>query len=65
MTDVTIAGRPTTRSGLPADDALVARAKTEWVFASPQGQPRRIPGEVVKVFRAGTTEGIDGNARRA
>jgi acyl-CoA thioesterase FadM len=59
MTEVAIAGRPRTQSALPADDALVARAKTEWVFASPQGQPRRIPGEVVKAFQAGTTEGID------
>ena len=32
---------------------LVAQATTEWVFASNQGRPRRIPNEVVGQFRAG------------
>jgi acyl-CoA thioesterase FadM len=43
------------------DDTLAARATTEWVFANNQGQPRRIPNEVVNVFRAGTGETSDEN----
>jgi YbgC/YbaW family acyl-CoA thioester hydrolase len=53
ITEVAVAGRPLTWPGMPADDALVAQATTEWVFASNQGQPRRIPNEVVRLFRAG------------
>src|SRR5918995_791352 len=41
ITEVVVAGRPVTRSGMPEVDALVARATTEWVFAGNQGQPRR------------------------
>jgi hypothetical protein len=51
--EVVVAGRPATNANIPADDALVARASTEWVFASNQGQPRRIPDEVSRLFRAG------------
>ncbi len=52
-TEVAVAGRPATWSGMPADERLVAQATTEWVFASRQGQPRRIPNEVIRLFRAG------------
>src|ERR671910_572745 len=45
--------RVVTWSGMPAEDTLVAQATTEWVFASNQGRPRRIPNEVVSLFRAG------------
>jgi YbgC/YbaW family acyl-CoA thioester hydrolase len=51
--EVVVAGRPATDVSTPADDMLVARAVTEWVFANNQGQPRRIPGEVDRLFRAG------------
>ena len=52
-TEVTVAGGPVMWSGMPAEHALVVQAMTEWVFASSQGQPRRIPTEVVRLFRAG------------
>jgi acyl-CoA thioester hydrolase len=51
--EVVVAGRPATNSSIPSDDALVVRAATEWVFANKLGQPRRIPEEVVRLFRAG------------
>lgn len=54
-TEVVVAGRPLTPSGMPTDAALVARATTEWVFATNQGQPRRIPDEVIRLFRASTS----------
>ena len=53
ITEVAVAGRAVTWSGMPAEDTLVAQATTEWVFASNQGRPRRIPNEVVNLFRAG------------
>ena len=53
ITEVAVAGRAVTWSGMPAEDTLVAQATTEWVFASNQGRPRRIPNEVVSLFRAG------------
>jgi acyl-CoA thioester hydrolase len=34
---------------------LVVRATTEWVFADPRGQPRRIPSVVIDLFRAQAT----------
>jgi acyl-CoA thioester hydrolase len=34
------------------DDLLAVRATTEWVFASETGMPRRIPAEIVALFRA-------------
>jgi len=58
-TEVAVAGRPVTWSGMPADDALVTRATTEWVFVGTHGQPRRIPDEVVRLFRAGTAARSD------
>jgi acyl-CoA thioester hydrolase len=51
--DVVVAGRPAAHSSMPARDALVAQATTEWVFANSQGQPRRVPSEVVRLFQAG------------
>jgi len=64
-TDVPVRGRPMVWSDISSDEALAARAATEWVFASNQGQPRRIPNEVVSVFRAETPEGTDANPRSA
>jgi acyl-CoA thioesterase FadM len=52
-TEVPVAGRPASHDCMPPQDALVAQATTEWVFANNQGQPRRIPGEVVRLIRAG------------
>jgi acyl-CoA thioester hydrolase len=64
-TDIVVAGRPATNSSLPADGALVARATTEWVFANNQGQPRRIPDEVIRLFRAGSAQATELNAQGA
>src|ERR671911_1849908 len=52
-----VAGRPMPDGSMPARDGLVARATTEWVFANNQGQPRRIPEEIVHIFRAGKAQG--------
>ena len=59
--EVPVRGRAVTWSGKQADDALAARATTEWVFANNQGQPRRIPNEIVRVFRAGMSAVTDTN----
>jgi acyl-CoA thioester hydrolase len=59
--NVPVRGRPVIWSDTAAADALAARATTEWVFASNQGQPRRIPHEVASVFRAETNQGTDAN----
>jgi YbgC/YbaW family acyl-CoA thioester hydrolase len=56
LTAMAVAGRAVTRSDMPADNMLVARATTEWVFANNQGLPRRIPEEVVRLFQAGTPQ---------
>jgi acyl-CoA thioester hydrolase len=61
VTEVPVRGRAVTWSGKPADDALAARATTEWVFANNQGRPRRIPNEVVSVFRAGSRDVTEAN----
>jgi acyl-CoA thioester hydrolase len=61
--EIVVAGRPATNASRPADDALVARAETEWVFANNQGQPRRIPDEVTRLFRAGIAPGTEENAQ--
>jgi acyl-CoA thioester hydrolase len=53
MTDIAVAGRPVAEPGAPADDTLIVKAMTEWVFANDRGQPRRIPPEVSALFRAG------------
>ena len=59
VTEVPVRGRAVTWSGKQADDALAARATTEWVFVNDQGQPRRIPNEIGCVFRAGIPERTD------
>src|SRR3954452_5918449 len=40
ISHVPVGGRPMTRPGAIADDALAAQATTEWVFVNVQGQPR-------------------------
>lgn len=35
---------------MPADDAMVVQAMTEWVFVSETGAPARIPPEIVDLF---------------
>jgi acyl-CoA thioester hydrolase len=63
--EVVVAGRPAKNSSMPAVGALVARAATEWVFANNQGQPRRIPNEVVRLFQAGAAHATDVNNQGA
>jgi acyl-CoA thioester hydrolase len=63
--EVVIAGRPAMNANMPADDALVVRAATEWVFANYQGQPRRIPDEVIRLFRAGVAPVTEEDAQSA
>jgi acyl-CoA thioester hydrolase len=63
--EMVVSGRAATNLSMPADDALVARAATEWVFANNQGQPRRIPDEVIRLFRAGITPTTEENAQDA
>jgi acyl-CoA thioester hydrolase len=65
LTAVVVAGRAVTRSGMPDDNALVARATTEWVFANNQGLPRRIPEEVIRLFQTGTAQRSNENLRDA
>jgi acyl-CoA thioesterase FadM len=65
ITDVSVRGRLVFRLGTPADDALAVQATTEWVFANNQGHPRRIPTEVVSLFRAGPAERTGENPGRA
>jgi YbgC/YbaW family acyl-CoA thioester hydrolase len=60
-TNVAVAGGPTMWSGMVDDNALVARAATEWVFANNRGQPRRIPQEVIRLFHIGTAQGSQEN----
>lgn len=48
---IPVAGRLTRRSQVPEDGAMAVRATTEWVFAGDGGRPRRIPQEVVDLFR--------------
>ena len=61
VTELVAAGRPVMKLIVPPRDALVARATTEWVFANDQGQPRRIPDEVGRLFRAGTAQWSEAN----
>jgi YbgC/YbaW family acyl-CoA thioester hydrolase len=65
VTAVVVAGRSVTRSGMPDDNALVARATTEWVFANDRGLPRRIPEEVIRLFQTGTAQRSNENLRDA
>ena len=60
-----VAGRPMPDASMPARDALVAQATTEWVFANNQGQPRRIPDEIVHIFRAGIAQGTTAESQGA
>ena len=62
VNEVPVRGRAVTWSGTKTDVALTVRATTEWVFANNQGQPRRIPNEVVSVFRAGIRDVTDANS---
>jgi acyl-CoA thioester hydrolase len=61
--EMVVSGRPATNASRPADDALVVRAATEWVFANIQGRPRRIPDEVIRMFRADLAPVTEENAR--
>jgi acyl-CoA thioester hydrolase len=45
-------GRLVRAADLPDEGEPIVRAATEWVFASPEGQPKRIPEEVAALFRA-------------
>jgi YbgC/YbaW family acyl-CoA thioester hydrolase len=63
--EVVVAGRPMPHASMPPRDGLVARATTEWVFANNQGQPRRIPDEIARLFRAGMNEGTAGEPQGA
>lgn len=65
VSDVPVGGRPITSPVSSVDDTVSAQATTEWVFANNQGQPRRIPNEVVRLFQAGMTEGTGANPRSA
>jgi acyl-CoA thioesterase FadM len=58
---VAAGGRPVKRFNMPVDETLVVRAMTEWVFTSNQGQPRRVPDEVIRLFRARPAHGHDAN----
>ena len=48
---IPFAGRLTRGSQVPENSAVAVRATTEWVFAGLSGRPRRIPQEVVDLFR--------------
>ena len=63
--EVVVAGRPATDVSTRTDDMLVVRAVTEWVFANNLGQPRRIPDEVTRLFRAGAAPVAEVNAQGA
>jgi YbgC/YbaW family acyl-CoA thioester hydrolase len=54
---VPITGHLIQGSEIPQEDAIVVRAMTEWVFAGDKGQPRRIPHEVVALFRSSSSTG--------
>ena len=45
-------GRLVDGARVQIDAPLVVRAATEWVFASSEGKPRRIPREVMELFRS-------------
>lgn len=50
---VTFFGQVVERFAAPSDTALVARAATEWVFVDDRARPRRIPAEIIALFRSG------------
>ena len=45
-------GRLVCADAVDFEEERIIQAMTEWVFATEQGQPRRIPNEVVSAFRA-------------
>jgi acyl-CoA thioester hydrolase len=51
---VPAAGAPLTAGYDIPDDQLVVRATTEWVFAGPNGMPKRLPAEVIELFHTGS-----------
>ena len=59
-----VTGRQVQGAEIVADGELVVRAMTEWVFANDRGQPRRVPNEVITMFRAGAA-GIEGTKVRS
>jgi YbgC/YbaW family acyl-CoA thioester hydrolase len=63
ISEVPVGGRPITLRVTPDNDTVSARATTEWVFANDQGQPRRIPNEVVRLFKDGSREGTSPRIR--
>jgi YbgC/YbaW family acyl-CoA thioester hydrolase len=52
LRDTVFGGRAIVRQDPPAIASLIARAKTEWVFVGVEGQPRRLPGELLAMFRS-------------
>jgi acyl-CoA thioester hydrolase len=62
-TEHVVAGRPVPESCMPAETTLVAQATTEWVFVNTKSQPRRIPDEVIQLFRAGSAQRSEANQR--
>jgi YbgC/YbaW family acyl-CoA thioester hydrolase len=47
-----LTGRLVSAAEVVFEEERIIQAMTEWVFATEQGQPRRIPGEVVSAFRS-------------
>ena len=47
-----LAGHLVSAAEVDFEEERIIQAMTEWVFATEQGQPRRIPNEVVSAFRA-------------
>jgi YbgC/YbaW family acyl-CoA thioester hydrolase len=65
VANVCVEGRLVIESGTPSDDTMAVQGTTEWVFTNNQGHPRRIPTEVVDLFRTGLAEGTGKNPGRA
>lgn len=51
MGELPVGGRLLGAHDLAAEEEIVVRGRTEWVFTSEQGKPRRIPPEVALAFR--------------
>ena len=49
----TLAGRIASADEVTGEGERIVQASTEWVFATEQGRPRRIPDEIAAAFRAG------------
>ena len=54
VSEVPVLGRTVVAPG-GLEDQPVVRAITQWVFANNEGQPRRIPGEIIRMFRGELT----------